>query len=353
MASKRLMHRLVARGLLLATLTLVCFSEILIYHINEWSWKQIYCRQENCTRILFVADPQLLGKTFDTSWYSALARNDADRYLKKTFEHASAFTKPDIVCFMGDLLDEGNIASPQLYSTYVRRFKNIFHANQNVQRIHIPGDNDIGGENGDYISNSNIRRFEIEFMYQDLFDYDNRLRFFKINRMVMDFTNPDRDNNMDRTRIGLSHMPLLMSGGPLLRNVLSDIDPHVMFSAHWHESRIFLYPSTNSIHFYQNEIRTFDLNELKNEHTYLEIMIPTSSYRMGKPRMGYGFAVLENNMLYYTVLWGNNRFICLIIYVIWTVCAITIYILVNMMTRCPFRVAKRHTQHRYCTIPQF
>jgi len=135
--------------------------------------------------------------------------------------------------------------------------------------------------------------FKNEFMSEDLFDYDNRLRFFKINRMLLDFTNPDRDNNADRLRIGVSHAPLLIGGGPLLRAIISDLDPHIIFSGHWHESRIFIYPSTKVINFYENAVRHFDLKALKEqEHSYLEIMVPTCSYRMGKSKIGMGYAVL-------------------------------------------------------------
>ena len=161
-----------------------------------------------------------------------------------------------------------------------------------MQRVHVPGDNDIGGENGEYISNSNVRRFENEFAYEDIFDYDQYIRFFKINRMMLDFTNPDRENNADRLRIGISHAPILIGGGPLLRSIINEIDPHVIFSGHWHESRIFIHPSTKVINFYENAVRTFDLRELKEEeHSYLEIMVPTASYRMGKAKIGLGYGV--------------------------------------------------------------
>lgn len=244
------------------------------------------------------------------------------------------------------------------------------------QRVHVPGDNDIGGDNGDYISNSNQRRFDNEFMSEDLFDYDNRLRFFKINRMLLDFTNPDRDHNAERLRIGVSHAPLLIGGGPLLRAVISDLDPHIIFSGHWHESRIFVYPSTKAINFYENAVRHFDLQELKEkEHSYLEIMVPTCSYRMGKTKIGMGYAVLgecsvkdnhvessnhlslfplENYNLSYTVLWHPNRFILLFVYAFWALFVLCGGIVYKMMTRCPFRVAKRQAIYsRVSSIPQF
>lgn len=110
--------------------------------------------------------------------------------------------------------------------------------------------------------------------------------------MMLDFTNPDTQTNIKKIRIGLSHMPVLNAGGPLLRSVLKEIDPHVLFTAHLHESRIFLYPSSGPIDFYDKRIETFDLNRLKMQNQYLEIMVPTSSYRMGKYKIGYGLAVI-------------------------------------------------------------
>ncbi|XP_033150903.1 metallophosphoesterase 1 [Drosophila busckii] len=355
MASLRVVNRLVCRGFIVLTLLLMFFNEVLIYYIAQASWQPIDCTLSNCTRMLLIADPQILGTSYDRSSHSPLARYDSDRYLQKSFERALSFTQPHIIVFLGDLLDEGNIATAQEYKQYVKRFKRIYQSKKYNNRIHVPGDNDIGGDNGDYISNSNQRRFENEFMSEDLFEYDNHVRFFKINRMLLDFTNPDREHNAERLRIGVSHAPLLIGGGPLLRAIISDIDPHIIFSGHWHESRIFIYPSTKVINFYENAVRHFDLKALKEEeHSYLEIMVPTCSYRMGKAKIGMGYAVLENYNLSYTVLWQPNRFILLFTYVFWGLFVLCVAIVYKMMTRCPFRVAKRQSiYNRISNIPQF
>ncbi|XP_030386945.1 metallophosphoesterase 1 isoform X2 [Scaptodrosophila lebanonensis] len=352
MASLRVVNRLVCRGFIVLTLLLMFFNEVLIYYIARSNWQKI---EYNCTRLLLIADPQILGTSYDRSYHGPLARYDSDKFLQKSFEHAVSFTQPHIIVFLGDLLDEGNIATAQEYQLYVKRFKRIFQNKKFTNRVHVPGDNDIGGENGDYISNSNLRRFENEFMSEDLFDYDNHLRFFKINRMLLDFTNPDRDHNAERLRIGVSHAPLLIGGGPLLRAIISDLDPHIIFTGHWHESRIFIYPSTKVINFYENTVRHFDLKGLKEQdHSYLEIMVPTCSYRMGKSKIGMGYAVLENYDLSYTVLWLPNRFVLLFVYVFWGLFVLCGAIVYKMMTRCPFRVAKRQTVYsRVSTIPQF
>ncbi|XP_023295173.2 metallophosphoesterase 1 isoform X2 [Lucilia cuprina] len=346
MPSMRFASRLVTRTLLLLTLLLSAYNEFFIYYFNRNSWQEINCKLDNCTRMLLIADPQLLGLTYDKSFYSGLARYDSDRYLQKTFQQALTFTKPHIICFLGDLLDEGNVASPDEFQSYVQRFRNIYKTEEDARLIHIPGDNDIGGENGEYISNLNIRRFEEAFTQRDIFDY-NLLRFFKINRMMLDFTNPDRLNNKQKLRIGLSHAPILIGGGPLLRAILTELDPHIIFSGHWHESRIFIHPSTKVINFYEPNVKHFNLKTLKEQqHSYLEIMVPTCSYRMGKTNIGMGYAVLENYDLSYTVLWLPNRFISLIFYVFWFLFVFCMLLTFRMMTRCPFRKISKRQQYQ-------
>ncbi|XP_054738342.1 metallophosphoesterase 1 homolog isoform X4 [Anastrepha obliqua] len=355
MASLRLINRLVLRAFISLSLLLIFFNEFIIYYISQTAWQQIDCKYDNCTRILFVADPQLIGNSYEKGFWSPISRYDADRYLRKTFERSLQFTQPHVICFLGDLLDEGSIATQQDFKGYVKRFQRIYKTNTDIRRIHVPGDNDIGGEDGEYISNSNVRRFEEAFQSEDLFDYENMLRFFKINRMMLDFTNPDREHNGQRLRIGISHAPILIGGGPLLRSVLSELDPHVIFSGHWHESRIFIHPSTHVVNFYESTVRHFDLRALKEkEHEYLEIMVPTASYRMGKMKMGLGYAVLENHQLSYTVLWLPSRFIYLFLYLFWLLLSLCGFIVFRMMTRCPFRVAKRQSPYsRISSIPQF
>lgn len=97
-----------------------------------------------CTTILLVADPQLIGETYDTNFYNGIAIYDSDSYLKKTFARAFAYTKPDVVCFLGDLLDEGSVATDEAYNRYLRRFNSIFSTNGNFRKFYVPGDNDIG-----------------------------------------------------------------------------------------------------------------------------------------------------------------------------------------------------------------
>lgn len=48
------------------------------------------------------------------------------RYLKKTFARALDHSDPHVVVFLGDLMDEGHIASAEDFNAYKRRFDSIF-----------------------------------------------------------------------------------------------------------------------------------------------------------------------------------------------------------------------------------
>lgn len=86
-----------------------------------------------------MSDPQLLGETFDTNIYSGIANHDSDQYLRRTFARAYAYAKPDVICFLGDLLDEGSVAADEPYKRYLNRFKNVFKTSASVTKFYIPG----------------------------------------------------------------------------------------------------------------------------------------------------------------------------------------------------------------------
>lgn len=49
------------------------------------------------------------------------------RYLSKTFQQALAYTRPDMIIFLGDLFDEGKCNDQEFKLTYAR-FNSIFRA---------------------------------------------------------------------------------------------------------------------------------------------------------------------------------------------------------------------------------
>lgn len=169
-----------------------------------------------------MADPQLLGETADDHFYSTIAFYDSDNYLRKTFRQAVSHAKPNVVCFLGDLLDEGSIASDDAYQRYLKRFHSVFKTNANIQTIHIAGDNDIGGEEHDYVTVRKLKRFEKGFNETDSTVVRNRIRFFNINLMTHAY--PEINETIDgiankMINIVLSHISILSYPGLSMKTV--------------------------------------------------------------------------------------------------------------------------------------
>lgn len=173
----------------------------------------------NCTTILFVADPQILGETFDTSFYNKIAIFDSDRFLRNTFTTAIAHSEPDMICFMGDLMDEGSIAINSEYKTYVDRFKSVFQTPSNIKQMHIPGDNDIGGERTDYITPKKINRFKEAFNERNTLIVNNKLRLININLLTHNYPEMDDKSVNDFINIIVTHISILSYPGLSLQTV--------------------------------------------------------------------------------------------------------------------------------------
>lgn len=112
--------------------------EFYSYLRNTQSWLEPKCNnKEDCTRILLVADPQIIGNRKELLHYiTPFSIFDSDLYLKKTYSWAIKFAQPDIAVFLGDLMDEGSIATDREFFSYVRRIFNIF-AKQSTATVKV------------------------------------------------------------------------------------------------------------------------------------------------------------------------------------------------------------------------
>ncbi|KAG5886016.1 hypothetical protein JTB14_023658 [Gonioctena quinquepunctata] len=88
--------------------------------------------------------------------------------------------------------------------------------------------------------------------------------------------------------------------------------PNLLFTAHEHKSMII---STDAFLRQDFHIVPVTPDDKKQVFEYTlgiteiyEILIPTASYRMGTATVGYGYAIIENNDLRFTVLWSPSRF---------------------------------------------
>ncbi|XP_008190944.1 uncharacterized protein Mppe [Tribolium castaneum] len=302
---------------LVVTLVYVFYVEYCVYMWNSTTWHKLNCENErDCTKILLVADPQIIGQRKEIIHFlTPFAILDSDLYLKNTYYWAFRFAQPDIVIFLGDLMDEGSIAKNAEFYSYVRRVFNIFneHAPPTVKHIWLPGDNDIGGEEFDRVTEEKFKRFHRAFAQPELINHKN-ITFFKINRFIQSIpVIKEKRDFYDTSKIfvGLSHVPLMFIPSLFVEKVFNKVLPQVLFTAHEHKSMIV---STDALLRQDRQIVpvTPDNNKvyeftLGNTDMY-EFIIPTCSYRMGTDKIGYGFAVLEKNELRYTVLWSPSRF---------------------------------------------
>lgn len=356
-------HRSKKRYILIFIIAVVIYNEYLSYALKSWfSWPTIRCSAtSNCVKILLVADPQILGEQYETHFpRGALSRWDSDRYLYKTFQKAFNHVQPHVVVFLGDIMDEGNIATNAEYRRYVERFNDVFHVSHTVKFVFLPGDNDIGGEN-EPMNVRKLEKFQETFKQPDVL-HIGLIDMFKVNRVAYTFPKLNENSRQlqgNRTRIILSHLPLLFTPSAFVHQVVTHIRPHAVFTAHDHKSlhvsadkdtgeeRLaeMLPPGAGPIWQYQ-----------LNAGLVHEFIVPTCSYRMGAADMGYGAAVIDGNTdtMLYGVLWLPSRFIQLYMYVI-TLSMACIVIVSNLCQNvwCKFRHKRRKTANNtnaWCLI---
>ncbi|XP_053202011.1 metallophosphoesterase 1 homolog [Panonychus citri] len=111
-----------------------------IYSIYPCDWPCPDCSDENFVKVMILSDPHLLGKRkghpvdqFTREWEMSIA-----------FQLAKSIRKPDVIIFLGDLLDEGLTVDENGFDKYVDRFEKIFSIEDPIEKIFIVGNHDIG-----------------------------------------------------------------------------------------------------------------------------------------------------------------------------------------------------------------
>ncbi|RZF35044.1 hypothetical protein LSTR_LSTR009636 [Laodelphax striatellus] len=300
----------------------VVYNEWFVYVLSEWTWPKMDCGDmKEFYKVLLVADPQILGENSEP-W---IARWDNDRYLFKTFSSAFHHVKPHLIIFLGDLMDEGSIASPDQYERYMERFAHIFSLKSipSNMTIFLPGDNDIGGED-EQVTRFKVSRFNSHFKQPSIFTLDS-IEFIKVNKLQHEFPRSHKLSD-DKTRVVLSHIPLLGLPSGFSAEAVVRLHPHMIFSAHDHKSVHFagelstgertLVEPLNFNYFSDSWPTTWRFQ--LTSHTVNEVIVPTCSYRMGTLKMGYGAAVIDKkgDTLCYSVLVLPSRFHLIYLYIL-------------------------------------
>ncbi|BFZ17415.1 hypothetical protein BsWGS_20454 [Bradybaena similaris] len=310
---RRLQNLTVGKAVLALILAVAFFNEYLVYTLQSFRWTSVPKDRNPKDEmvILLVSDPQLIGIQDEIGFpLGPIIRWDADSYLRKTFYRAYYHTFPDVVVFLGDIMDEGSKATDSEYQSYFQRFNSIFYETSYAKTIVIPGDNDIGGEGGDVRTFFKVSRFEKHFENLTGVVSHGFIDFLKILRMAQ---------------------------------------PNILLSGHWHLSQMLSCDTClsddedmNNWPYYQRDMANtnayIDL-DFTNLIALSEIMVPTCSYRMGVPKMGYGVAVInKSGKMKYTVLWLPSRYNLLYVYIV--VLAVAAFVLIINWIFSPVKTRK-------------
>lgn len=298
--------------LILLMLGYAVVFEWLVYLVHPlWNWPQLPAHNEVSVRLLLVADPQLLGRRNTApGLLGYIERWDADRFIRKTYDLAHYYFKPDVTIFLGDIFDEGEIANDKDYWSYMQRFLDIFSATKFHQAVIVPGDNDIGGEVFEPQERS-IRRFNSYFRNDSVTSY-GAIDFIKVNYLTKSYVYRSHLAQLGRNlRMILSHMALSTTYGVYGKEVMKDVDPDLMFAGHRHVSEhVAARRQDGSVESLQTSFTADRVAVRLNLSRQLvhEIQVPTCSYRMGTRSVGLGAAVVDpDRMLTYGVLWSPDR----------------------------------------------
>jgi len=256
---------------------------------------------------------------------------------------------PSTIVFLGDLIDEASEATPEEQASYVHRFHSIYPPENGPDMIYLPGDNDIGGEGSDKVTEAKIAQFEKNFgpTTPRMVSVTPWLNLLPVSRLISN--NADKNIkkagfNFSRAPdqkvvVGLSHWPLLPKQDQLTESVLA-LNPEVIFSAHNHHGGLW---STKRIQkltsdkeskgpvskklqiFHQAEDKGPIVVDTGSEQL-TEVVVPAVSYRMGVPDMAFGVATISRDgTVTYANLWLPKRFPILRLYLISALIVSTIF----------------------------
>eukprot|EP01135_Chromosphaera_perkinsii_P000834 Nk52_evm122s151 gene=Nk52_evmTU122s151 len=283
-------------------------------------------------RVLMVSDPQIVGEEWEKPYMKRLTIWDCDSYLGNSFSWMISKLHPDMVFVLGDVVDElyftlekiRNLkeksasgdsdasAALEIYEqrlkVYSERTRRVFQMQAGVDGdskkgkttvggipiYFIPGDNDVGGEGRDVLRAETVEYFEREFgKANGVITADNGssspLKFVAVNSlglwmssfvgkdikqqtidaMLKSRAEIDKDSQISKTRqkpVLLTHLPLNYLMAEERKLIFSVLEPQIGFASHTH-------------HYAENTYAPHD--------RYIEVVVPTMSYRMGTEDIGF------------------------------------------------------------------
>lgn len=219
----------------------------------------------------------------------------------------------------------------------------------------MPGDNDIGGENGEIVTAQKVNRFKEAFRTRPFYKIGENI-IYTVNRITRELPQPTLNEAQPHQRtIAVGHFSLLFHHDDYSDRVLRLLQPHIIFSGHLHRSMYIKrsqvhteLPKTTPLNVGANDryqVHEFNLKETITRQSHLEILVPTASYRMGERNVGMGYAIIDHENLSYTILWSVDRFRQLFNYLIF----LSIWLLVGLLWTAfsVRRWCRRRTSYKY------
>lgn len=127
--------------LILLTLLLVLYNEYFIFYhaFSKCDWP---CEHGKCStgglKAFMISDTHLLGNR-KGHWLDKLKR---EWQMYQAFHISTWLKNPDVVFFLGDLMDEGQWAGRPLFTSYADRFRQLFSDDRKI--ITLAGNHDLG-----------------------------------------------------------------------------------------------------------------------------------------------------------------------------------------------------------------
>jgi len=328
---------------LLILVSMVTYNEYLSYWVSHMSWSYLPTLNTNPQsqiNILMVADPQIVGNIHEPDGLLGwIYRLDCDRYLSKSYQWALSSYDINTVVFMGDLIDEGSESDDEQFAAYADRFHGVYPTKDGVQMIYIPGDNDIGGEGVDPVTINKMDRFDKHFgPVKAVHAASDNVDIVPVSRLtehgVYNLTLKPSQLYTTKIVLAVSHVPVLPLNGKFSERVMNLVNPDIIFSAHDHQG--YLFTADRESRHMKGDIRRFSKSDTRPVEVQtrtsvqaedaelgvgrlteevVEVVVPTTSYRMGVPNMGLGLiTVSSQGDMFYTNLWLPSRFSLLYTY---------------------------------------
>ena len=220
-----------------AVISCFLFNEFLVYYLQfyfscGWDGRSIDVIHDNgtsgstCLQSLVLSDPHILGNR-KGHFFDKLRR---EWQMHRSFVTAGSLFQPDMVLMLGDILDEGLIASDPEFEEYTQRFHSVFPVSEQAKSLILVGNHDIGFHNRVLYFEPKLRhRFEKAFNtslvhVSDIPHSGHKYTFISINSMAMHGDNcslcSEAESHVQQIGRSLSdsaHRPILLSHFPLFR----------------------------------------------------------------------------------------------------------------------------------------